>query len=103
MAYISLIFDRKDLLVGNVGIRVRRRHEQVALPQPSPELFSGVLGFLRIVHGFQPGYQPGCRRVIKLQGKLSQQIRGLLGRTDDLVATTNVYRGGEGEDWHLTG
>jgi hypothetical protein len=87
----------------NFGIGVRRGHEQVAPPQPSPELFSGMLRFLRIVHGFQPGYQPGCRRVIKLQGKLSQQIRGLLGRADDLVATTNVYRGGEGEDWHLTG
>jgi hypothetical protein len=86
-----------------VGISVRRRHEQVAPPQPSPELFSGMLCFLRIVHGFQSGYQPGCRRVIKLQGKLSQQVRGLLGRADDLVATTNVYRGGEGEDWHLTG
>jgi len=89
--------------MGNVGIGVRRRYEQVALPQPSPELFSGMLRFLRIVHGFQPGYQPGRRRVIKLQGKLSQQIRGLLGRANDLLATTNVYRGGEGEDWHLTG
>ena len=89
--------------MGNVGIGVRRRDEQVTLPQPSPERFSGMLRFLRIVHGFQPGYQPGRRWVIKLQGKLSQQIRGLLGRADDLVTTTNVYRGGEGKDWHLTG
>ena len=89
--------------MGNFGIGVRRGHEQVPPPQPSPKLFSGMLGFLRVVHGFQPGYQPGCGGVIKLQGKLAQQIRGLLGRADDLVATTNVYRGGEGEDSHLTG
>jgi len=89
--------------MGNVGIAIRRRDEQLALPQPGPELFSGVLRFLRIVHRFQAGYQPGRRRVIKLQGKLSQQIGGLLGRADDLVATTNVNRGGEGKDWHLIG
>ena len=89
--------------MGNVGIAIRRRHEQLALPQPSPELFSGVLRFLRIVHRFQPRYQPGRRRVIKLQGKLAQQVGRLLGRADDLVATTNVNRGGEGKDWHLIG
>jgi hypothetical protein len=89
--------------VGNVGIDIRRRQQQLALPQPSAELFSGMLRFLRIVHRFQAGYQPGRCRVIKLQGKLSQQVGGLLGRADDLVATTNVNRGGEGKDWHLIG
>jgi hypothetical protein len=90
-------------LVGrNVGIDIRRRHEQVALAEPGPELLSGMLRFLRIAHRFQPRYQPGRRRVIELQRKLSQQISGLRGRADNLLATANVHRGCEGEDWHLT-
>ena len=89
-------------LVGNVGIDIRRRHEQVALPEPSPELLSGMLRLLRIAHRFQPRYQPGRRRVIELQRKLSQQIGSLCGRADNLLATANVHRRREGEDWHLT-
>jgi hypothetical protein len=89
-------------LVGNVGIDIRRRHEQVALPEPSPELLSDMLRLFRIAHRFQPRYQPGRRRVIELQRKLSQQIGGFRGRADNLLATANVHRGHEGEDWHLT-
>jgi hypothetical protein len=88
--------------MGNVGIDIRRRHEQVALPEPSPELLSDMLRLFRIAHRFQPGDQPGRRRVIELQRKLSQQIGGLRGRADNLLATANVHRGREGEDWHLT-